>query len=152
MTETIEAIVAYHFKHATAAQVFDAWIEEDQLRAWIAHESLLGSADSDGLIDVEVEAREGGRYRFTERRDGELVHTWGTYRRLERPHLLEFTWFTSEEDEEDGTSIVTVEITEDDQGCTVTLTHSIDAEWAEYLERTEKAWSDMLAAIDSSLA
>jgi uncharacterized protein YndB with AHSA1/START domain len=80
-------------------------------------------------------------------RDGVEAEHWGTYRALERPHLIEFTWFTSQEEEEKYTSIVRIEISPENSGCTVSISHTIDALFAEYLEPTEKGWATMLQAI-----
>ena len=151
MSDTVEAVVTHELKGATAAQVFDAWTQEEQLRAWGNDEELLRSSGSDGVVEVQVDARPGGRFRFSDRRDGVVTVNWGTYLRVERPHLLEFTWFADDEDGE-STSVVRIEITQHDRGCTVVLTHTMDAEWAEYLDRTEQAWTAMLAAIDRSLS
>jgi len=44
---------------------------------------------------------------------------------------------------------VTLNITPDGDGCVVTIVHEMDAEWSDYVERTESGWSRMLAAVDN---
>jgi hypothetical protein len=38
-----------------------------------------------------------------------------------------------------------------EEGCELTLTHAMRAEWAEYAERTEKGWTTMLDGLARSL-
>lgn len=147
MTEFIEARVEHRFETATAEEVFDAWLDEEDVRAWMA--SALRSHGLAGDIQrVEIDPWVGGRFFFSDVRDGEEAEHWGTYQALERPRLIEFTWFTSKEEEETSTSLVRIEITAEVHGCSVVLTHKLDAAFADYLDQTRTGWRTMLAAVE----
>jgi hypothetical protein len=101
---------------------------------------------------VEIEPRIGGRFTFSDmREEGEAVH-WGTYLEIDRPRKLVFTWFTSEEDERESISIVTLTIEPDGEGCVATVEHEMDVKWADYTRQVQKGWGTMLAQIDAMLA
>jgi uncharacterized protein YndB with AHSA1/START domain len=151
MSKTVQARTVYTFPEARCEQVFDAWTQEDLVRTWGADEELARSTGSDGGTEVTIDLREGGGFRFAERRGETLAENWGTYLRVERPRLLEFTWFADDETG-DETSIVRIEIEELAVGCEVTLTHTLDAEWVDVIDRTANAWHKMHAAIERSLS
>ncbi|AKQ65379.1 hypothetical protein A176_002291 [Myxococcus hansupus] len=74
----------------------------------------------------------------------------GTYLEIDRPRRLVFTWHIDKE--EDELSRVTVEIAPRDSGCELTLTHEMDAKWAEYTSRTENGWATMMGVLARFLA
>ena len=109
---------------------------------------LLGAMD---VRTVEIDARVGGRFTFSDMREaGEAIH-WGFYQEIDRPRRLVFTWFTSPEEAEENNSVVTLTIEPADDGCVATIVHSMDAQWAEYLKQTENGWHSLLSQVDSFL-
>ena len=148
MSDIITVRVEHHFKTATAEQVFDAWTDPAKIRAWneIALKDFGMPAD---ITTIEVDVREGGAFLFADIRDGEETRCWGTYMTVERPRVLEFTWFATAEEEREAHSIVRIEITPKESGCSAALTHEMDAIYAEYEEQTQRGWSTTLAAIDN---
>lgn len=150
MAKTIEAKVSHRFS-ASPARVFDAWLDANSVREWMALPfSALGGRPVD-VRRVEIDARVGGRFTFSDmREDGEAVH-WGTYLEIDRPRRLVFTWFTSTEDEQENNSVVTMTIEPDGDGCVATIVHRIDARWAEYITQTEQGWSGMLSQIEAMM-
>lgn len=145
--QRVEARVTHHFD-ASEEQVFDAWLDPDQVRVWMGLPHDGGSVD---VRRVEIDARVGGRFTFSDMREGgEAVH-WGEYRTVARPHRLVFTWWTSSEEEEEDTSVVTVTIAGDDSGCTLTLVHQMDAKWTDQVDSATAAWGSMLRRIDTLL-
>ena len=146
MTKTIEAKVSHRFS-ASPERVFDAWLDAHSVREWMALPfSALGGRSVD-VRRVDVDARVGGRFTFSDmREDGEAVH-WGTYLEIDRPRRLVFTWFTSTEDEREDNSVVTVTIEPDGEGCVATIVHRMDARWAEHISQAEQGWSGMLSQI-----
>jgi uncharacterized protein YndB with AHSA1/START domain len=118
--------------------VFDAWIEPAMIRRY-----MMGpDTPEQEIVHLKVDARVGGRFSFLVRRAGQLIDHVGTYREIDRPHRLVFTWGV---DEEAGdTSVVTLEFAAEGDGCVLTLTHRMDPKWAEYAERTERGWSTIL--------
>jgi uncharacterized protein YndB with AHSA1/START domain len=70
---------------APPEDVFDAWIDPQSMRVWMAPEPLA-------VADVECDVRVGGTYRVVMiDRDGSVEH-FGKYLEIDRPHQLVFTW------------------------------------------------------------
>jgi uncharacterized protein YndB with AHSA1/START domain len=148
MAARIEAKVTHRFK-AAAERVYDAWLDPAKVRLWL--KSALTAAGLPGDIQrIEIDARVGGKFFFSDLRNGVEAKHWGSYLELERPRKIVFTWIV-DESEEANPSKVTLTIQPEQQGCTVTLVHEMDAEWADYLSRTEQGWARMLAATDALL-
>ena len=94
---------------------------------------------------VEIDARVGGKFLFTDQRGDVEARHWGTYLELERPTRIVFTWIV-DKSEESKPSTVFLNIEPDGDGCVVTLVHRMDAAWTEYIAQTEKGWSRLLTA------
>jgi len=123
---------------AAPERVFDAWLDPRMIRRWMFGARLR----DEEILRVAIDARVGGTFSFLVRREGvELDHV-GTYREVDRPRRLVFTWGVGAESGDD--SVVTVEIAPLAAGCELTLTHVMDAKWAEYAARTEAGWTRML--------
>jgi uncharacterized protein YndB with AHSA1/START domain len=145
--QRVEARVTHHFR-APPEQVFDAWLDPEQVRAWMSLPHETGTFD---VRRVEIDPRVGGRFTFSDMRDDGEAVSWGEYRNLGRPHRLVFTWWTSEEEEEEDTSLVTLTIAEENGGCTATLVHQMDIRWTDYVDRIAASWGSMLDRIDALL-
>ena len=77
------AKVSYRFT-ASPERVYDAWLDPAKLRAWMSA-ALKEMGLSGDMKRIEVDARVGGKFFFSDMRDaGEAKH-WGTYRALDRP-------------------------------------------------------------------
>ncbi|PSJ43325.1 SRPBCC family protein [Allosphingosinicella deserti] len=145
MPATVEAKTVHEFK-ASAERVFDAWLDPAKVRSWAA-QPVPGMPAFD-IRKVEIDARVGGKFTFSDmREDGEAVH-WGYYLEIDRPHRLVFSWFTSEEEEEENNSTVTLTIEPIENGCRATIVHRMDERWADYIGPTANAWSFMLQQIE----
>ena len=129
---------------APAEQVFDAWLDPDQVREWMA---VSGSMND--LRRVHIEPRLGGSFAFVDVREGEKVEHVGNYLEIERPHRLAFTWRVKPEEE---TSTVSIDIVAQESGCEATLKHELAPEWAKYADSCEAAWAKMLGGIAQVLA
>lgn len=149
MSGKVEAKTVYEFA-TSAERVFDAWLDPVTVRSWSARPVPgLPSAD---VRRVEIDARVGGKFTFSDmREDGEAMH-WGYYREIDRPRKLVFTWFTSEEEERENDSVVTLTLEPLPSGCRATMVHTMHERWAEYVEPTAKAWGLMLRQIDLDIA
>ena len=72
--------------HAPIEKVFDAWLNPEMLSKF-----MKGIPDKTDT-DVEIDAREGGRFTFIMHvGDAKIPHT-GTYLEISRPDKLVFTW------------------------------------------------------------
>jgi uncharacterized protein YndB with AHSA1/START domain len=148
MDPKIEAKVSHCFK-ATAEQVYDAWLDPEQARVWMA--AALKSLGLAGDIQrVEIDARVGGKFFFSDMRDGALARHWGTYLELGRPRRVVFTWIV-DESEEASPSKVTLTIEPQADGCVATIVHELDGQWADYVAQTERGWARMLEQVEYSL-
>jgi len=69
--------------------VFKAWTDPELFPRWFG----AAACDGSSLQSVKLDARVGGKYRLQVRRaDGEFYTTVGTYRVVEPPERLVFTW------------------------------------------------------------
>lgn len=120
---------------APPAQVFDAF-----LNPGVARHFLFATATGE-MIVCEIDARVGGRFRFTERRPdmGDVEHV-GEYREIDRPGRLAFS-FGVPQFSPVMTEVV-VEIAPSGEGSVLTLTNS--GVLADYRERNIEGWSRML--------
>jgi len=149
MPSKIEARVSHRFKVA-AERVYDAWLDPQQVRPWMT--AALRSLGLAGDIRrVEIDARVGGKFYFSDMRDGTEAKHWGTYLELERPRKIVFTWIV-DESEEANPSTVTLTIQPEEEGCVATIVHEMDAQWADYIARTESGWARMLENVARLLA
>ena len=104
---------------ASPEAVFDAWTNPEVLRRWWATERSWATPVA------EVDLREGGGYTLTMKPPAADPHTVrGTYRVIERPRRLVYTWAWEEADGRLGPeSTVTVEFIPDGARTRVVLVH-----------------------------
>jgi uncharacterized protein YndB with AHSA1/START domain len=126
---------------ASPERVFDAWLEPAMLGQW-----MFGAALRDEVIlHLHVDALVGGKFSFLVRRQGTEIDHIGTYLEIDRPHRLVFTWGIA--GESDGDSTVAIDIKPIASGSELTLTHTMDAKWAEYADRTKQGWTKMVGVL-----
>lgn len=101
---------------ADRERVFDAWLDEDLIRAWWPPDGMESGP-------VSTDPRVGGAYvlGLRPKDGGDGFSATGTYRAVDRPRRLEFTWQWSNAPLE---TVVTVEFNEVDEGTEVVLTHT----------------------------
>lgn len=122
---------------APPERVFDAWLDPAQARRFLF-------ATSDGEMQtVEIDARVGGRALIVERRpQGDAGHRL-QYEVIERPARLVFL-FAADPAEEGEWTRVSIDIAATETGCTLTLTHEMDPQWAAYEDQTRRGWRMIL--------
>ena len=126
---------------APADKVFDAWLDPVLLGQWMFGPRLR----DEQVLHLNVDPRVGGAFSFLVRRPGGEVEHIGTYREIDRPEWLAFTWGVAGESTDE--SVVAIDIKPLDFGCELTLTHEMDPKWAEYAERTKTGWTKMIEAL-----
>ena len=144
MNPKIEAKVTHRFQ-APAEQVYDAWLNPAQVRLWMAA-ALQSFGLAGDIRRIEIDARAGGKFFFSDMRDGTETRHWGNYLELDRPRKIVFTWIV-DESEEANPSKVTLTIHPEMNGCTATIVHEMDEKWIDYVSRTESGWKRMLEQI-----
>jgi uncharacterized protein YndB with AHSA1/START domain len=105
---------------ASRERVFQSWTDPEQLRRWWGPGGFT-------CPDAVVDLRPGGTYRLVMQppADGPVMSVSGTYREVEPPTLLVYTWrWDSGPAVSDQESLVRVEFTDVGDGRTeVTITH-----------------------------
>lgn len=124
-----------------AERVFDAWLNPALASKW------LFATPAGRMVRAEVDARVGGRFFLTDRRDGEEVLHTGEYLEIERPRRLVFTFGVPKYSPDFVR--VAVELEPAAGGCRLTLTQAGTA--PEWVEKTREGWAQMLAALAAVL-
>jgi uncharacterized protein YndB with AHSA1/START domain len=128
---------------ASPERVFDAWLDPGRARRF------LFATSTGQMVRAEIDARVGGSFNFTDRRDNVDVEHIGTYLEIDRPRRLVFTFHTERGSRD--LSRVTIEIAPQGEGCELTLTHEMDPKWGEYKERTLAGWSKIVEGLATVL-
>jgi uncharacterized protein YndB with AHSA1/START domain len=124
--------------------VFDAWLDPARIGKWMFGPAIR----EEEVLHLKTDPRVGGKFSFLVRRKGTQIDHVGTYREIDRPRRLVFTWGVAGQSSDE--SVVTIEIRAMDTGCDLTLTHEMDPKWADYASRTEAGWTKMLNALAQS--
>jgi uncharacterized protein YndB with AHSA1/START domain len=99
---------------ATADDLFDAWLDGDSLGAWLRPAGIRETR-------AETDPREGGAFRIVMVGDESSIMASGTYREIDRPRRLVFTW--SSPDTRLRDTIVTVTFRPSSSGTVVEIHH-----------------------------
>jgi uncharacterized protein YndB with AHSA1/START domain len=127
---------------ASPERVFDAWLDPRVARQW------LFATPTGKMVRAEIDARVGGRFNFTDRRDGQDVEHVGEYLEIDRPRRLVFTFSVPQYSDE--VTRVTIDIAPTADGCELTLTHgNVLAEW---FEQTRSGWIKLLGDLAAQVA
>ena len=119
---------------ASAEDLFDAWLDAQSLGSWLKPSGIRETR-------AETDPREGGSFRIVMvTADSSLVHT-GTYREIDRPRRLVFTWSSPATRFRD--SVVTVTF-RPSSGSTVVEIHQVGLPDEEAQAGHHAGWSDAL--------
>jgi uncharacterized protein YndB with AHSA1/START domain len=119
---------------APAEDLFDAWLDPQSLGAWLKPSGIRETR-------AETDPRVGGRFRIVMvDNESAIVHT-GTYREIDRPRRLVFTWSSPATRFRD--SIVTVTF-EPSSSATVVEIHQIGLPDQQSQASHHAGWSDAL--------
>lgn len=140
--ESPATVTVTHRFSASPERVFDAWLNPGTAGKW------LFATPTGHMVRVEIDARVGGRFVFTDRRDGEDIDHVGEYLEIDRPHRLVFTFAVPKFST--VYTRVSVQIQALDNGCELTLTH--EGILPEYADRTESGWRSILEGLSATLA
>jgi uncharacterized protein YndB with AHSA1/START domain len=106
------------FINAPRDRVYAAWIDPAELRKWFGPENV----QTRNLI---ADARVGGEFRWDlTNSEGEEMTMRGEFRELQPGRKIVFTWqWQDDEDWENHVSVVTVELSDRDNGTELRLVH-----------------------------
>jgi len=127
---------------AAPARVFDAWLDPQSAGKW------LFATPEGQMVRVVIDARVGGAFAFTDRRDGEDVEHIGEYLEIERPRRLVFSFRVPKFSNE--ATLIRIDIAPATFGCELTLMH--EGVLPEFAARTEEGWQGILEGLSRSLS
>lgn len=96
--------------------VWDAWTMPEHMKKWAC-------PAPDGVDHVIVDFRVGGSFVLAMEVDGKRHTAVGTYREIEAPRRLVYTWDWEEEENRMGETVVTVEFRARGEETEVVLVH-----------------------------
>ena len=100
----------------SAERIFDAFTNPEEMAQW------WGVAGKWQLTRMESDLRPGGKWSFIIAAGGRTQVVSGTYREIERPNLLVYTWVREQEDAAE--TVVRWELEENSGVTNVRVTHS----------------------------
>ncbi len=138
MSSTPDTVCVTQRYAASAERVFDAFL--DPAKAG----KFLFATETGQMVRAEIDARVGGAFNFTDRRDGKDIAHVGVYLEIDRPRRLVFTFAVTEYSAE--FTRVTIEILAEGNGCVLTLTHEgVLPDWA---DQTMQGWGMILGKLE----
>jgi uncharacterized protein YndB with AHSA1/START domain len=115
--ETISALRLTRTVRADRQAVWEAWTRPEHVVKWAC-------PAPDGVQSYRSDFRVGGSFDLVMEVDGTGHHAFGTYREIDEPNRLVYTWDWKEEENAMGETLVTVEFHEVDGGTEVILVHA----------------------------
>lgn len=101
---------------ASCERVFRAWTDPEAIKRWFGPHGHQ-------TVSAEIDLRVGGRYRLgVQSPDGYLNYVSGTYREVQFPVKLVYTWGLSNRDNPDPDEAMLVTVTFHAQGTTTLVT------------------------------
>jgi uncharacterized protein YndB with AHSA1/START domain len=122
---------------AAAEPLFDAWLDPEALAVWMRPGDTIHT-------DVSADPTVGGEFRIVMHSlDAPIVHR-GTYRTIDRPHRLAFTWRSPVTEDEE--TLVTVDFEPRASGTEVIVTHERLPHQAA-VDAHSDGWTDCLTGL-----
>ncbi|MEU8124409.1 SRPBCC domain-containing protein [Spirillospora sp. NPDC049024] len=122
---------------ASPEELFDAWLDARSLGAWLRPSGIRETR-------AETDPREGGTFRIVMVDDESSILHSGTYREIDRPRRLVFTWSSPATRFRD--SVVTVTF-RPSPGATVVEVHQVGLPDEEARTSHHAGWSDCLRGL-----
>jgi uncharacterized protein YndB with AHSA1/START domain len=120
---------------APAEELFDAWLDARSLGSWMRPSGIRETR-------AETDPRVGRGFRIVMVDDESTVVHTGTYREIDRPRRLTFTWSSPATRFRD--SLVTVTFEPSPNGATVVEVHQVGLPDAAAQESHQAGWADAL--------
>lgn len=124
---------------APAEPLFDAWLDAESLGTWLRPRVIRETR-------AETDPRVGGDFRIVMVRNGSEILHQGTYREIDRPNRLVFTWCSPATHHRD--SVVTVTFEPLANGSTAVEIHQVGLPDEESRASHTAGWSDALAELE----
>jgi uncharacterized protein YndB with AHSA1/START domain len=124
---------------APADDLFDAWLDAQSLGTWLRPSGVRETR-------AETDPRIGGTFRIVMVDDETSMEHTGTYREIDRPRRLVFTWSSPATQFRD--SIVTVTFEPSSDGSTVIEINQVGLPDEEARAGHDAGWSDALRELE----
>lgn len=122
-------------------RVFAAFVDAEQFRHWWGPAGFT-------VPSLRFDAVEGADYRIVmQPPGGDAFHIRGTFRAVDRPHRLSFTFVYEEPDRDDQETLVTVNFEAADKGTRLAVDQGPFKTPAR-LELHREGWTDTLARLE----
>ena len=143
MTRRPAAVAVQPFS-VPAERVYDAILDPAMIGRFMFGPLLR----EEEILHIRIDDRIGGAFSYRVRRPSpdvpvEIDHV-GRFLELARPRRIAFTWGIAPDT--DGSTVM-IDIAPTPEGCTVTLTHEMSPEWADYIDSARGAWTKMLGVL-----
>lgn len=117
MTAMTGALQLVRTVAASPERAFEVWTSPDQVERWTC-------PDPGASVDVEIDLRVGGHYSIRMHVEGGPFTACGTYREVDPPRRVVYTWGWKEEAHAmKAETVVTVEFVPVEGGTEIRLTH-----------------------------
>jgi uncharacterized protein YndB with AHSA1/START domain len=120
---------------APVEALFDAWLDAESLGSWLRPSPIRETR-------AETDPRVGGTFRIVMVDDAASIVHSGSYREIDRPHRLVFTW--SSPATQFRESIVTVTFQSSSERSTVVEIHQVGLPDEDARASHHAGWSDIL--------
>ena len=124
--------------------VWDAWTQPEHMKRWAC-------PDPTGVRDVETDLRVGGAYRIVMEVEGNSHIAFGTYREIDPPNRIVYTWDWEDSENAMGETVVTVDFRATGDSTEVVLVHS-GFPAVEAKEHHEQGWGACLMHFEGLFA
>ena len=125
-------------------RVFAAFVDAEQVRRWWGPAGFT-------VPRIRFDAVEGTHYRIVmQPPDGDVFHIRGTFRAVQPPHRLVFTFIYEEPDPDDQETLVTLTFDATDSGTRISLDQG-PFKNAARLELHRDGWTETLERLERSL-
>lgn len=132
---TVEKFIA-----TSPEKVFDAWISPDALGIWMVKDEVE-------KIEATCDPRVGGEFQINMISASRSINHTGTYKTIDRPKLLEFTWispFTN-----GIPTLVSITFTAVDGGTRLALTHTMLPD--QYRDAHRMGWTSFIESLHDNV-
>lgn len=138
MTDDSHSVTVRREIAASAEVLFDAWLDAESLGTWLKPTGIRETR-------AETDPQEGGAFRIVMVDDeSDIVHS-GTYREIDRPRRLVFTWSSPATRFRDSIVTVTFQPTPDS---TVVEIHQVGLPDEDAQASHDAGWTDALRELD----
>ena len=142
--DTLNTLTMSRTIQAPKQAVWDAWTKPEHMKKW-------SCPVPDGVEAIESDFQVGGSFRIVMQVPEGRHTAFGSYREIDAPNRVVYTWDWDEEDHSVGETLVTVTFEDRDGGTEVTIIHAgfpnVEAQQAH-----EQGWGGCFANFEGLFA